>query len=127
MAELYYSRISLAELTFNLLFTDSFPGGLTDAEEDQGLHAEELLLSDLQRAEPLGEHLHPHTVFIHTGHLHPLAVMGEKKKQHERVRHKEERDSKRGSQAERDIERRKTINGGRGGKDEEAAEVRKNE
>lgn len=45
-----------------------------DTEEDQGFHAEELLLGDLQHAEPLGEQLHPHTVFIHAGHLHPLAV-----------------------------------------------------
>ena len=52
----------------------SAPSWLTDAEEDQRLHAQELLLGDLQHAEPLGEQLHSHTVFIHTGHLHPVAV-----------------------------------------------------
>lgn len=42
------------------------PGGkLTDAEEDQGLHAQELLLGDVQHAEPLGEQLHAHAVFVH--------------------------------------------------------------
>lgn len=54
------------------------PGGkLTDAEEDQGLHAQELLLGDVQHAEPLGEQPHAHAVLVHRGDFHPLAAGGQ--------------------------------------------------
>lgn len=75
MAALYCSHISLADIFFRHCRRI-----LTDAEEDQGLHAEELLLSDLQHAEPLGQQLHPHTVFMHAGQMHSLAERGGKDK-----------------------------------------------
>ena len=46
---------------------------LTDAEEEQGLHAEELFLSDLQQDKLLGEVSHPYTVLEHAGDVHPMA------------------------------------------------------
>lgn len=49
-------------------------GRLTNAEEDKGLHAQELLLGDVERAEPLREQLHAQAVLVHRGELHPLAA-----------------------------------------------------
>lgn len=47
---------------------------LTDAEEQQGLHAEELLLGYLQQHKLLGQMSHPHAVLIHGGDLHPMSA-----------------------------------------------------
>lgn len=47
---------------------------LTDAEEEQSLHAEELLRRDLQPAELLGEVPHPHALAVHAGLVHAVPV-----------------------------------------------------
>lgn len=73
MAALGCSHISAADLTYQYL-SGHCRSKLTDTEEDQRLHAEELLLGDLQHVESLGQQLHPHTVFIHAGQMHPLAA-----------------------------------------------------
>jgi len=44
---------------------------LTDAEEEEGLHAEELFLCDLQQHKLLWEVLHLNTVLVHAGDMHP--------------------------------------------------------
>lgn len=46
----------------------------TDAEEKQGLHAEELFLSDLQQEELLGDVSHPYAVLVHGGDMHPVSA-----------------------------------------------------
>lgn len=50
----------------------------TDAEEKQGLHAEELFLSDLQQEELLGDVSHPYAVLVHGGDVHPVPAGQEK-------------------------------------------------
>lgn len=50
----------------------------TDAEEKQGLHAEELFLSDLQQEELLGDVSHPYAVFVHGGDVHSMSAGREK-------------------------------------------------
>lgn len=45
-----------------------------NAEEEQGLHAEELFLSDLQQQKLLRKMSHPYAVFIHGGNVHPMFV-----------------------------------------------------
>lgn len=47
---------------------------LTNAEEKQGLHAEELLLSDLQQKELLWKMSHPYAVLVHGGDVHPVSA-----------------------------------------------------
>lgn len=53
---------------------------LTDAEEKQGLHAQELFLSDLQQQELLGNVSHPYAVLVHGGDVHPMSCRLGKKK-----------------------------------------------
>lgn len=55
------------------LSTLDWAATLTYAEEEQGLHAEELFLSDLQQDKLLGEVSHPYTVLEHAGDVHPMA------------------------------------------------------
>lgn len=43
-------------------------------EEEQGLHAEILLVGDLEAGELSGHHEHVFALFIHTGEIHPLLV-----------------------------------------------------
>lgn len=64
-------------LTRALAFTGA---PLTDAEEKQGLHAQELFLSDLQQQELLGNVSHPYAVLVHGGDVHPMSCRLEKKK-----------------------------------------------
>ena len=54
------------------LHVDAQDTELTDAEEQQGLHAEELFVSDLQQQQLLGEMSHPYAVLIHAGSVHPI-------------------------------------------------------
>jgi len=44
----------------------------TDAEQQQSLHAQELLLGDLQEDELLGQVLHPDAVLVHGGDVHAV-------------------------------------------------------
>ena len=44
----------------------------TDAEQQQSLHAQELLLGDLQQDKLLGQVLHPDAVLVHGGYVHPV-------------------------------------------------------
>lgn len=53
---------------------------LTDAEEKQGLHTQELFLSDLQQQELLGNVSHPYAVLVHGGDVHPMSCRLEKKR-----------------------------------------------
>lgn len=47
---------------------------LTDAEENQGLHAQELFLRDLQQHKLLRQVPHPYAVFVHGGKVHSMSV-----------------------------------------------------
>lgn len=53
---------------------------LTDAEEKQGLHAQELFLADLQQQELLGNVSHPYAVLVHGGDVHPMSCRSGGKK-----------------------------------------------
>lgn len=45
-----------------------------DTEEEQCLHAEELLMSDLEQDKLLGHVPHPDAVLVHAGDTHPAVV-----------------------------------------------------
>lgn len=47
---------------------------LTDAEENQGLHAQELFLRDLQQHKLLRHVSHPYAVLVHGGKLHSMSA-----------------------------------------------------
>lgn len=53
---------------------------LTYTKEEQGLHAEELFLGDLQQLELLRQMSHPYAVLIHGGNVHPVSANVKKKK-----------------------------------------------
>lgn len=47
---------------------------LTDAEENQGLHAQELFLGDLQQHKLLRQVSHPYAVLVHGGKVHSMSA-----------------------------------------------------
>ena len=49
---------------------------LTNTEEKQCLHTEELFLGDLQEDQLLGEMSHPYAVLIHAGDVHAMSAEG---------------------------------------------------
>lgn len=88
-------------------------------------------MGDLQHAESLGEQLHPHTVFIHTGYLHPLAA---KKRNSVRREERAQNVTKGEVRSQERVRRREICKGGTQlmleeitVEEEKSAEVRKNE
>lgn len=53
---------------------------LTNAKEEQGLHAEKLFLGDLQHLKLLREMPHPYAVLVHGGNVHSVSANVREKK-----------------------------------------------
>lgn len=51
---------------------------LTNAEEEQGLHAEVFLLRELHQHKLLRQVFHSDAVLVHGGDLHPMPARGKK-------------------------------------------------
>lgn len=68
----FYCLVTSSTVPAVCLFDDSHV--LTDAEEEQGLHAEELLPRDLQQQELLWQMSHPYAVLVHGGNVHSMSA-----------------------------------------------------